>query len=59
MRAIRLDVRDAYANVRARAEPTDLPHARFCPDLSGTWTVSAKIERGYGLLGAQVFGGAR
>lgn len=59
VRAIRLDVRDAYANVRARAEPTDLPHARFCPDLSGTWIVSAKIERGYGLLGAQVFGGTR
>lgn len=59
VRAIRLDVRDAYANVRARAQPADLPHTRFCPDLSGTWVVSAKIERGYGLLGAQVFGGRR
>lgn len=59
VRAIRLDVRDAYANVRANAEPTDLPHASFCPDLSGTWTVSVKIERGYGLVGAQLFGGSR
>jgi hypothetical protein len=59
VRAIRLDVRDAYANVRASAQPTDLPHARFCPDLSGTWIVSAKIEQGYGVVGAQVFGGTR
>ncbi len=53
-------VRDALGNELARdAERDAFPRARFCPLTSAPVRIVARMFRGYGPFGVQVFGGPR
>lgn len=55
-----LVVRDSLGNELARdAERDAFPRARFCPLTSARVRISARMYRGYGPYGVQIFGGPR
>jgi len=59
-RDLDLTLLDAFGHERERERgESAAPALRFCPAVSGHWTLIVRMQAGYGRFAAQVFGGPR